>query len=1193
MRETALLDAREGLAVTVSTPGEGKGRHGNARNQMRYGVTSWRTRPIFVSSTFLDMQAERDYLRDFVFPELAERLRERNYELEPIDLRWGVAAQDATQEAERERRVLQACLDEIRRSRPYLIVLVGDRYGWVPPAQSMQAAVSEAGCSIDCDGKSVTALEIEYGALADAGAEHSFFYFREPLPYDRMSPEVARRYSDAHVGTGDRASCERLDALKERIHGRFGPLGRVRSYRAGWAPERCTVIGLENWGRQVVDDLWRELDGLTAAEASEPITCWQDEERRRLAEFFQIKAQGFAGRGNLVAELTAHLAGAGPSDAPAGLCLVGESGSGKSSVAAKLHASLCDSDVLVLAASAATGPRSSSLRALLQRFAEELSACSGVPAPDPSAATMTELRESLSTQLAHVSKERPVAILLDALNEFERTPAARHMTWLPDPLPRGVRVVATATPGTESAALDGRRDFVARPLDRLQRADVADIASAICQHAHKTLPAEVLYAFVSKRRADGLSAASNPLWLTLAVTDLLMLDAADFDTALAMNAGSPEERITRFMVERVRELPADVDGLCAYALSRLERVYGENHVSAFSSLLSVGRTGWRTSDLEHLLRRLGAEQCDPLAIAQVRRGFRTQIVSRDRPVRFDFAHPLMREAARRRYVKHDARYRELHRIVSDHLYDLPPDESVRQSELMHHVVKARDAGRALELYCKEPDGPYVDTARSTFATNIIEGASHSPNPEIDWLLSVLRAETADPSGDLIRRQMFRVHLLSFLIEDLRKEGASVELCADCLSHVIEAVEKSGPIPPTDPLEGMLRAQGCLISSGLTAWASVTLAELLGSLGRYDEALKRCRQGRERLDELCDGAANREHTMFLAQALSVEAELLAKLGRHEEKAVVERCRQSLASELPAKGALFSPPETELSHVASTLRRLLGLGKTKDAQSLYDAHQVLLAASPDAEWVREQKGKAGNFAAILGDLLAQCSRPSEALPYYELGHRLCRDHYHEEPTPPNEHEYLATIDRLAQAYATGQRGAEAVELQEKAVALHHKKCERDATPESRFELASALEHLAAFHLGLDAKATACRLFDESRHVYERCHRDAPAAITYERIALSHFMSSVARQTVDERTRSAMKAREMLRTLAERKLLTSDKGLMTYILVSSLLGNSPNMIVAELHDGEPDLPIPESKPDASRPTGEGHPSSPFGSC
>jgi hypothetical protein len=33
----------------------------------------WQSRPVFISSTFADVQAERDYLRSRVFPELKER----------------------------------------------------------------------------------------------------------------------------------------------------------------------------------------------------------------------------------------------------------------------------------------------------------------------------------------------------------------------------------------------------------------------------------------------------------------------------------------------------------------------------------------------------------------------------------------------------------------------------------------------------------------------------------------------------------------------------------------------------------------------------------------------------------------------------------------------------------------------------------------------------------------------------------------------------------------------------------------------------------------------------------------------------------------------------------------------------------------------------------------------------------------
>jgi len=78
------------------------------------------------------MHTERDQLNNVVFPALAERLRARRCRLEPIDLRVGVETADTQTERERELQILKVCLAEIERSRPFLLVLLGDRYGWVP-----------------------------------------------------------------------------------------------------------------------------------------------------------------------------------------------------------------------------------------------------------------------------------------------------------------------------------------------------------------------------------------------------------------------------------------------------------------------------------------------------------------------------------------------------------------------------------------------------------------------------------------------------------------------------------------------------------------------------------------------------------------------------------------------------------------------------------------------------------------------------------------------------------------------------------------------------------------------------------------------------------------------------------------------------------------------------------------------------
>jgi len=87
--------------------------------------TRIRTARVFVSSTFSDMDAERDYLNRLIFPELRSRCIRHGVEFVGVDLRRGVTEKEIEQ-----RGALSACLDEIKRCN-FFVSLIGDRYGWI------------------------------------------------------------------------------------------------------------------------------------------------------------------------------------------------------------------------------------------------------------------------------------------------------------------------------------------------------------------------------------------------------------------------------------------------------------------------------------------------------------------------------------------------------------------------------------------------------------------------------------------------------------------------------------------------------------------------------------------------------------------------------------------------------------------------------------------------------------------------------------------------------------------------------------------------------------------------------------------------------------------------------------------------------------------------------------------------------
>ncbi len=85
----------------------------------------------FVSSTFDDMKIERNLMQE-IFIEIEAEYSKQGWQIEMIDLRWGIS-----KEAGMDNKTMQICKEELRRCqqlspKPNFIILLGDRYGWIP-----------------------------------------------------------------------------------------------------------------------------------------------------------------------------------------------------------------------------------------------------------------------------------------------------------------------------------------------------------------------------------------------------------------------------------------------------------------------------------------------------------------------------------------------------------------------------------------------------------------------------------------------------------------------------------------------------------------------------------------------------------------------------------------------------------------------------------------------------------------------------------------------------------------------------------------------------------------------------------------------------------------------------------------------------------------------------------------------------
>lgn len=663
------------------------------------GITTWKARPVFITSTFKDMQEERDFLRNVVFPDLEERLRARRQHLEWIDLRVGVSNAGAASEEARELQVLKVCLAEVKRSRPFLIALIGDRYGWVPPEARIAAVAAEEGFEADVVGRSVTDLEIDFGVLSDpAQITRSYFYFRQPLPYSAMgdlAPDYSEEYDINDPAAKGRA--EKLNALKQRIKERFPE--RVRSYFARWEGNR--VIGFDELQNKLTSDLWRELDAAAAKEGDGEIT-WQRAESAAMEDFTEDRARDFVGRADVLREV-ASLAASSPGETKWGLCITGDSGAGKSALWGTLRARLAElNGALVLAHAAGASQRSSSIESMLRRFIDELATHLGEPAILADDASDEDIDAAFTSLLWRTAEKHRVLLLVDALDQLEKTPRALHMSWLPKLWPNNARLIATAINGQASKALLQRTGVTEVGLMPLDAFDARGIVVAICKRYHRSFDPEVIDTLVTKKGLDNF-ASGNPLWLTMAVEELNLLDADDFvhvERDLKYRDMPAAIALRTFMCDMVNdEMPADVPSLYAWSFDRATELFGAGLTQAFLGSIAASRGGWRESDFRHLLPQLSGEPWDELRFAQLRRSFRGQMRQRGALGQWDFAHNQMRSAAKA-WLQHKSGKPEktVHASIIDHLLALEPEDVLRPSEAMFHLLAAGDFQRAARYY---------------------------------------------------------------------------------------------------------------------------------------------------------------------------------------------------------------------------------------------------------------------------------------------------------------------------------------------------------------------------------------------------------------------------------------------------------------------------------------------------------------
>lgn len=294
---------------------------------------------------------------------------------------------------------------------------------------------------------SATEQEIVHGALHSPNAqEHVFCFFRtiRGIPKDKNAKDFLD--FDREDKPDDDAG-EQQNALKDRLDA-FLPKDNIFKYETRWLGNGIAADHITALCRDVEQALSRiiekEIEGL---EEIDPL----EKEISDHKVFGEERAMHFTGRAAILQSIADYIKG----DNSRPLAIYGESGSGKSALMARAVQEALQNNPGKEVSFRFIGatPGSSDGRTLLESICRQISRRYGFDENDIPA-DYKELVQEFPKRLASATREKPLVLFLDSLDQLSGANNARDLPWLPAEMPEHVKVIVSTTPGECLSALE-------------------------------------------------------------------------------------------------------------------------------------------------------------------------------------------------------------------------------------------------------------------------------------------------------------------------------------------------------------------------------------------------------------------------------------------------------------------------------------------------------------------------------------------------------------------------------------------------------------------------------------------------------------------------------------------------------------------------------------------------------------------
>ena len=693
---------------------------------------------IFISSTFKDMQQERDVIRNDVFPELEMFAKKYNIAISIIDLRWGINTEECETNNESSFKIFRTCFDEIDESKPFFVGLVGNRYGWIPNLEELPLSLdSKFKDFLKFQGKSITESEMLYAIDTFENDGLFVFAFR-----NEIKGELSQRDKDIYLSSSKEDKAK-IDDLKKRL-------------------KNNSIISYFDYDTKISEgvlDLKEFASNLTKLIEEKIATTIKDDEKKNSIDkileehdaAIELNHSSFSGRENVFKQLEDFY-----KSEDKFIAIKGESGTGKSSlIQEEIYRKRKDKNAYTLSFLLGSGEGSKDVRYALSAVLYQAKMLNGHKFNEnyfdinKVENNYDSLVNNLSMELTQLARKKRVYLYLDALDQLldNGRGVLSYLNTRYFALENiDIKIVLTFIPKQTILNELKLKLFKVMEISPLSESDVINITKKRLSREKKSLSNQGIQEIVNKNN-NGVMCASSPLYLSLLLQQIVNLDYLDFAKIEELKAvKNDEDAIYEYIETLIKNAPLDLKGEMFNIIDSASSKIGKEFVFYALGIISMSRNGVRESDIRGIFNILGIHY-ESTDFSYLRKMFRHFLSSHSSYI--DFNHKIIDDILEDYYFESN---KEESIIVSlktlDYLDSLDDSDEFKKNEYFYYAYKANSK----ELFYKR----LKETKHLEPFYNLFE------QEETSNIVSEFFSELSNIDNEVISKLIKDSHCLNFL-----------------------------------------------------------------------------------------------------------------------------------------------------------------------------------------------------------------------------------------------------------------------------------------------------------------------------------------------------------------------------------------------------------------------------------------------